>query len=318
LKRTVLILAMLIGLFALSACQKGGSTTQGALALVNGQEIARSQFVSSLHESRAGNTEPLPSDPVGWLQVKVAFLDQLVERKLVVQEAARRGTAVSDEQVDEAIIKMQSDWPEGSFESALSERRLSTEALSKAVRFDLLTAQLARDVVLPTIEVTPEQVRSYYRTNADQFSRPEQVRARQILVATEAQAAELLTQLLTGSNFTDLATSHSIAPEARTGGDLGWFGKGQMPEEVEAACFALEPPQISDIIHSRYGYHIFRVEARRPAAVVPLGQVQNQITAAIKQQRLDRAWREFLDSLKTAADIRIDEAQLASIRQEEI
>lgn len=306
-------------LTALTTCTKTGRSTQGDfLARVNNQEIQREAYVLDLHEARTGSTEPLPADPVTWLQVKVAFLDQMVERLLIEQEAARRQIAVVDQDVDSALAAMREDWPDGAFPEALAQRQITLESLRRAIRHDLLTDMVAKKVVLPGIEVPEVEVQSHYRSNATQFTRPEQVRARQILVRTEAEAAELLTRILTGASFIDLARKHSTAPEAAKGGDLGYFGRDQMPSVVENACFALDVHQVSDIIKSQYGYHLFYVEDHRPAAVIPLNAARGQIVRELRDSKFDRAWQDFLARLKSAANIEINEAQLASIGQDEL
>ncbi len=319
LKPQALILCLLLIVFIFPACSSKGKKRQsGALATVNGQTITKDDFTRELHASRLGNTEPLPSDPVTWLQLKVAFLDQMVERLLIEQEAARRQIAIVDADVESALDQMKADWPQGSFDDALAERQLSEESLKKAIYQNLLAEQLSKKVVLPGIEVSEEEIHSHYRRNPEQFSRPEQVRARQILVKTEAVAAEILTRILTGENFTAMARQHSIAPEAEKGGDLGYFGRGHMPKVVEDACFALDKRQTSDIIKSQYGYHLFRVEDRRPAAVIPLNTARVQITSELRNEKLDSAWRSFIAKLKTSAQFEINEEQLASIKRDEI
>jgi parvulin-like peptidyl-prolyl isomerase len=91
-----------------------------------------------------------------------------------------------------------------------------------------------------------------------------------------------------------------------------------MPKVVEDACFALDVKQTSDIIKSEYGYHLFRVEDRRPAAVIPLNTARVEITAELKREKLDSAWQSFIAKLKTSAQIDINEEKLASIKRDEI
>jgi len=242
----------------------------------------------------------------------------MVERILIEQEGVRRQIVVVDADVDGALNQMKADWPKGEFGTALADRQLNEAILKDALRHNLLTELMAQKVVLTTIEISEEDVHSYYRRNPKEFSRPKQVRCRQILVKTEALAAEILTQILTGVNFSDLARTHSIAPEANAGGDLGYFGKGIMPKVVQDACFALEVGQASDIIKSQYGYHIFRVQANRPAAVIPFNTARTEIIRKLKNEKLDSAWQTFVAKLKASGQIEINEQILALIAQDEI
>ena len=318
-RTTIAVLVLLCLVLTACGCNKvvkpDGSDE---LTTVNGQAIARSDYIAALHDSRVGNTEALPQDPVTWLQLKVTFLDQLIESQLLVQEAARHSIVVLDEDVQEALNKIKADWPADKFAGELKNRQMSEESLRKGLRNKLLTDTLVEKVVAPAIEVREDEVQAYYRSNPDEFARPEQVRARQILVRSEAEAAEILTRILTGGSFMQMAIDHSIAPEAREGGDLGYFSKGQMPKVVEQACFALDVMQTSDIIKSPYGYHIFRVEDKRPATVISLNTARPEITRKLRDEKLDTAWREFIGNLKESADIQINETMLTGIRQDEI
>jgi parvulin-like peptidyl-prolyl isomerase len=286
--------------------------------MINGQPITRSLFSSELHARREGNTESLPSDAMTWLQLKAAFLDQMVNRLLLEQEAVRRQVTVVDADVDSALEMIKADWPQGSFESVLADRQISIERFRQEIRHNLLTEMMAKKVVSPNIEITEQDIQSFYRQNPELFSHPEQVRARQILIRTEAEAAEILTRILTGTSFIDMARAHSIAPEAQKGGDLGYFGRGQMPRVVEDACFALDVRQTSDIIKSDYGYHLFFIENRRAAAVTPLNNARAEIVGKLREEKLDAAWPAFIASLKASAQIEINEPMLASIKQDEI
>lgn len=294
------------------------SPKSDVLANINGQKITRGDFVTELHAGRRGNTEPLPSDQVTWLQVKAVFLDQLVQRILIEQEASRRQIVVVEQDVQNVLDQMRADWPEGKFDEAIANKQITEESLKKTITHNLLTDMLSKKVVLPEIEVGENDVRAYYRSNPGEFARPEQVRARQILIRTEAEAAEILTRILTGSDFSEAAKEHSIAPEAGKGGDLGYFGRNQMPKIVEDACFALDSRQTSDIIKSEYGYHLFRVESKRPATVIPMNNARPEIIKKLRGEKLDEAWVSFLEKLKSSAGIEIDEQMLASIKREEI
>ena len=310
---------LLVALLVITGCKSDqASPKSDVLANINGQKITRGDFVTELHTGRRGNTEPLPSDQVTWLQMKAVFLDQLVQRILIEQEASRRQIVVVEQDVQNVLDQMRADWPEGKFDEAIANKQITEESLKKTITHNLLTDMLSKKVVLPEIEVGENDVRAYYRSNPGEFARPEQVRARQILIRTEAEAAEILTRILTGSDFSEAAKEHSIAPEAGKGGDLGYFGRNQMPKIVEDACFALDSRQTSDIIKSEYGYHLFRVESKRPATVIPMNNARPEILKKLRGEKLDEAWVSFLEKLKSSAGIEIDEQMLASIKREEI
>ena len=124
------------------------------------------------------------------------------------------------------------------------------------------------------IDVTENDANNYYSGNPKEFETPEQVKASHILIASDtsdtsvdpndakakalAKAEQLLAQLKDGADFAELAKANSTCPSASKGGDLGFFSKGDMVAPFEEAAFALEPGQLSDIVETKFGYHIIK------------------------------------------------------------
>ncbi|MFN7991801.1 MAG: peptidylprolyl isomerase [Candidatus Micrarchaeia archaeon] len=90
-----------------------------------------------------------------------------------------------------------------------------------------------------------------------------QVRASHILVKEKKAAEKLKYELDSGANFAMLAKKHSMCPSAEQGGDLGFFGKGQMVAEFEKAAFSLPPGKVSEPVKTEFGYHLILVTAKR-------------------------------------------------------
>lgn len=146
---------------------------------------------------------------------------------------------------------------------------------------------------------TDEQIQRYYDEHvADRFTEEEQVRARHILVkvdsdadeATKAEARkeadDVLAKLRAGGDFAELAKSSSDDPgSAAKGGDLGFFGRGQMVPPFEAAAFALEPGALSEVVESPFGFHVIRVEEKKPGGARPLAEVRDEIAKTVTEER---------------------------------
>jgi parvulin-like peptidyl-prolyl isomerase len=90
-----------------------------------------------------------------------------------------------------------------------------------------------------------------------------QVRASHILVNDEKQANELKTRAESGEKFEDLARQYSTCPSGKQGGDLGWFGKGQMVWEFEEACFSTPENEIAGPVKTQFGYHLIQVTGKK-------------------------------------------------------
>ncbi len=90
-----------------------------------------------------------------------------------------------------------------------------------------------------------------------------QVHAFHILVKTEEEAKQIISDLNSGANFSRLAQMKSMCPSAKRGGDLGWFGRGKMVREFENAAFALRGGQLSDPVKTEFGWHVIKVAEAR-------------------------------------------------------
>ncbi len=155
-----------------------------------------------------------------------------------------------------------------------------------------------------------ETVRTYYEQNKARYTRPEQIRARHILIPlardasedevrqAEASVADVQKRLAAGEDFAALAEQFSKDPgSASRGGDLGWFGRGMMVPEFEQAAFALKPGEISKPVRSAFGYHLIRLEEARPESVQPLAEVEADIRQQLGAEQAAGGVQEALDQV---------------------
>ena len=105
------------------------------------------------------------------------------------------------------------------------------------------------------------------------------------------------------ANFALLAKERSEGPSATKGGDLGFFGHGQMVPPFEEAAFALQPGEISHIVETRFGFHIIKLEERHEGRTVPLEETSGQIRQYLKQQQLQATVAKLIEDLRAGAEI---------------
>jgi peptidyl-prolyl cis-trans isomerase C len=157
--------------------------------------------------------------------------------------------------------------------------------------------------------LTPEAVKAAYDQYAKAFQPQDEVHARHILVKTEAEAKDIKAQLDKGAKFEDLAKAKSTdTGSAANGGDLGFFGKGQMVKPFEDAAFALQPGQVSEPVQSQFGWHIIKVEEKRKTQPAPIDQVAQQL----QQQILFKKFDDTVNQLKQGVKIDIPDPTLAA------
>jgi peptidyl-prolyl cis-trans isomerase D len=177
----------------------------------------------------------------------------------------------------------------------------------RKIRFAAIDTQAIRQ----RTTVSPEDVQRRYQENQQQYSTPEQVRASHILFKTEGkdeaevrkQAEAVLKRAQGGEDFAALANQFTEEEIGKTrGGDLDFFGRGQMAKEFEDAAFALKPGQVSEIVKTQFGLHIIKTTEHRPAATKTLDEVRPQIEDQIKWERAQAEAQRLADELDKLID----------------
>ena len=241
----------------------GGPAAAKVLAKVGGAEITDEDVALALDD--IGGT--LPAQLKG-PEREAYVVDYLIDMKLVARKAAAE--------------KMAED-PEFT-------RRLSY--MRERALMETLFGRLSKDAV------TDAALREIYDQAAKaQKSEPE-VKARHILVPTEAEARIALKRVRDGEDFAKVATEVSKDPGSQ-GGELGWFTKNQMVPEFADAAFALAPNQISEPVKSQFGWHVIKVEDRRVKTFPKFEDVKDQIV----QYVIQRAQQDVILKLRSAAKI---------------
>ena len=136
---------------------------------------------------------------------------------------------------------------------------------------------------------------------------------RQIVAEDESTAQSLRQQLVDGADFPALAAEHSLAPEAGDGGLLPPFAQGELPEVFDRA-FRLRPRELSEVIESPYGFHIFRLESRFAQHEPEFREVRDEIALELQQQRLKELRRDWLRELRRRAEVKVNEPLLDELR----
>ena len=162
------------------------------------------------------------------------------------------------------------------------------------------------------VEVTEEDVEEYYDLNSEKYAEPEKIEARHILIKTAAADGEeekakkrakiesLLAQARGGVDFSLLATQHSEdAGTAKKGGDLGFFERGKMVPQFDEAAFALKPGEISDVVESRYGFHIIKVDDYAESHIKTLDEVKEEINKALSGERATRLAKRRAEAVQS-------------------
>ncbi|OYV39410.1 MAG: peptidylprolyl isomerase [Rhodospirillales bacterium 20-64-7] len=176
------------------------------------------------------------------------------------------------------------------------------EAMQKAANIQLENAYVQQHIAAA---VTPTAVQAAYDQQYAGKPGPEQVKAKQILVKTKAEADAIIAKLNKGAKFDVLAKKDSIDPGASNGGELGWFSADEMVPEFSKAAFALKPGQYTKTpVHSQFGWHVILSEGKRQGPTPKLADVEGQL----RQQLADNAIQKTLDDVRKQVTVKVYDA----------
>ena len=287
------------------------------VARVNGETVTKAELEAAIGALERRNQGPVPPDQRD--QIYRGVLDQLVGFKLLSQEAATQKVAVPDAEIDAQLAQIRQQFPtEEAFTQALAQQQKTVEGLKADARGTIAIQKMLETSLAGKVAVTPAQSQEFYDKNPDQFKQPEQVRASHILIsvpagadaptktAAQQKAEGLLKQLKSGGDFAALAKENSQDPgSAVNGGDLGFFGRGQMVGPFDEAAFTLATGATSELVETQFGYHIIRVAEKKAAGLIALDDVRTEVEQYLLGQNRQREMKVFVDALKAKGKIEI-------------
>ncbi len=256
----------------------------------------------------------LPSEQQKLLLRQV--LSQLIDQELLLAEAQSRGILISEQEMQQALDDLRGNYSAAEYLQILRNSGQDPEHWMQQLRIRLLSAKVAARITRGKSLIGSPQIEEYYLQQLEEYRRPEQLQARQMLLATEEEAIRLRNRLLAGASFAKLARQHSISPDRENGGDLGLFALGQFPPEFDEILFNLTPGRVSPPIKSPYGIHLFLVDKRHKAGVLPLAEVEAAIRQKLQSTEEAQLYLQWLQELRERTEVQIDWEQLDKLHFE--
>jgi peptidyl-prolyl cis-trans isomerase C len=264
-RAAILVLASLA---LLATCKRKPAVPPDVVSRVNERMLTLADFKRYLE--RNVGLELAQMTP----EVASAMLDQYVEEIIISEYAASHGVEVPTEKIAEAVR---------------TEAGATVIEKRDEMRRQRLIASLAGEIP----EASAEQIQSYYQQHQSEFRSGEEARVRQILVADEAAARDILEKLKNGASFEELSSQYSRAPNAKRGGEIGFVSRGELPKMFEDEIFRLKAGEVSEIIRTDSGVHLFKVDERRPPGMLNV----QAATPLIRSRLREDAVRERLAQL---------------------
>lgn len=288
---------------------------------VNGVAITEKQLEAEIEKI----VEKRPPAYVGKNseQIRQQVLDGMIARNLVDERIKQANIVATEEEVLARInqIAAQQKLSLDEFKAMLQNRGLNFDRWKQQMQFEMEIKfqKLIEAEMGDKLNVTENDANNFYSANPQQFQVPEQVRASHILIQPDtadpntdpneakakalAKARDLLKQIKEGTDFAELAKATGGYPSASRGGDLGFRPRGFWDPPFEKVAFELKIGQTSDIVETRFGYHIIKVTDRKEAEITPFEQAKNNIIERLKQQKQGPLITEYIESLKAKAKI---------------
>jgi peptidyl-prolyl cis-trans isomerase C len=306
----------LILVFLPAMAQEKQSSEKNA-ALVNGVPISMEQYTKELNiqlDRLSQQGQQTSDDQLATL--KKDILDSLIEREILYQQSQKAGIKITDQTVDDQLAAIKKRFPnETEYKNALSKMNLSEDEVKLQIKRGLSIRDLIDKQITSKVVITDEESKAYYDKNSQIFKQPAQIKASHILIKVDAKAdeakkaearkkiEEVQQKLKDGGDFAVLAKEYSEGPSSTKGGDLGYFRRGQMVPPFEEAAQALKPNEVSDVVETRFGYHLIKVFDTKPEETLTYADVKDKIIQRMKQEKIEKEAVQYVDKLKKDAKL---------------
>lgn len=239
-----------------------------------------------------------------------SIINKIVEKNLILEYGRKNGITVSPEELDAAVKTIKRDYPDDVFRETLLKRYIDIKEWKKNLNKELLIKKIVNKALANSINVTFEEVKEYYENHQDEFRHPRMVQLRQIVTKTRDDMETVLNLLKNGESMAELAKKYSIAPEAQNEGVLNWIEKGKLDEKTDKIVFSLKVGELSPILESPYGFHLFKVLAVKKEGIDEFPEVMKDIESKISMEKREIMYAKWLDALKKEFPVSIKESQI--------
>jgi peptidyl-prolyl cis-trans isomerase SurA len=292
------------------------------VGVVNGEVITLSDLDEAMPKYGKANIldegNPLDKE-IKLRHARKEVLEMLIEERLLQRVAQRFGIKVEDVEVDKAIegIKQQENINDEKMAEEIAAQGFTLQGYRHFLTAQIRKAKIIEVAIIPNISMAEEKTREYYQSHMDNYQFPG-VRVSQILIQVPPEATSkdweqakkkmemVLQKLQKGTSFEALASRYSGDPaSARSGGDLGFFKKGEMVPALEAVVFSLETGELSGIIPSAQGYHIFMVTEKRAGSIAPYEEIKEQVREDYYREEVTKLYAKWLEDLKKRSNVEV-------------
>ncbi|MDX9787398.1 MAG: peptidylprolyl isomerase [Desulfobacterales bacterium] len=295
ISRTLIVLFafMFIVFFTMPAIgqQPPSAKAPENVAMVNGAPITKKAYDQECQMIMTQMTQRGQKIEDNQLEsFKGKVLDQIIGTELLYQESKEKGINISEEKLTQHLADIKKKFPsEAEFNKGIADMGMTETEMKVKIKKSMALQELITQYISKDLVTTDDEAKKFYNERAELFQSPETVKASHILIKSAPDAAqpekdaalkkikEIQKKVKKGEDFAELAKKNSECPSAQNGGNLDFFGKGQMVKPFEDTAFALAPGQVSDIVETQFGYHLIKVTEKKKAEKVPFETAKERI-----------------------------------------
>ena len=289
------------------------------VAVANGAPIDKGEFngeVFLIQKTVLGLGKPLSCEQVSSIRREV--LESMIRRELLYQAARKSGIKSDENAINKDINSLKQQFSgEIEYKNELSRRGINEEVLrARMVRNSLVQKYVDKEFT-GKVKVTDKEIQDYYQKNIDLLKQPFQMRISHVFIQSDAKnsdsrkkelrgkAEKILKNLKDDQDFADLAREYSDGPTKNNGGDLGYLRKGQLEKQFESKVLALKKGEITDIIETEYGFHIFKVTDIKPETILAYENVKEKVKKFLADEKTKQEADEYARKLREKSDVKI-------------
>ena len=253
-------------------------------------------------------------------EIRLKLLNQMIEDRLVSQEAKSLGIIVDESEIDDMIREFKSRFPsDDEFEKAIASQGYSVQEMRDMYRRQISIRKLHDMEVRSQVVVSPREIEEYYKNQSSEFAEEEKIKIRSITIRKNEEASEkgiidetakqkietIEKRIRTGEAFDALARQFSEDNHAKEGGLVGWIKRGEMLASIDESLFELKAGSITPVLETTSGYHLFKIEDKRLGQLPTLDAVRVKIHNKLYREKAEKRFKEWMDGLKARAYISI-------------
>jgi peptidyl-prolyl cis-trans isomerase C len=287
------------------------------LAVVNGTVITKVEFERKLNQVRQhmlNQGQQIPDDRLA--QVKTDIVENMIDEELLFQESRKKGIMVEAVTITAELKRIKQKFAnDADFKTAIGKSGFTESQLQANIERGYVINKLIETQIMAPIVIPEQEIRTFYDTHPTSFKKAEQVRASHILIKVDSQAEpsvkdekkaklqKVQKRLKGGEDFAVLAKEISECPSNVKGGDLGYFEPGSMVKPFEEVAFKLKTGEVSDIVETRFGYHLIKVMDKKPESVMGYEDVKDNVGQYLKREKTGEELKGYIEELRKKAVI---------------